>query len=106
MQLRWSRPAEEAVPCVRSKSHDAGESAFQVAKFHRAQKCGKVPAERAQGVAILRARVDRRGQKDRGARKRRVYRLREGGQPTCRFGRVHWIEMEIVLHRVLSMKTQ
>ncbi len=97
MQFRRPRRTEEAVPRVGSKSHDAGKSSFQVAKFHRAQQCGQVSAERAHGIAILRAWVNRRGQEDRGAGKRRIYRLREGGQPTCRFGRVHWIGMEIGL---------
>ena len=106
MQFRRPRRPEEAIPRVGSKSHDAGKSCFQIAKFHRAHQCGEVSAERAQSGAILRARIERRDQEDRGASERRGYRLREGGRSTCGFGRVHRIGMEIGLHRVLSMKTQ
>ena len=78
MQLCRPRRSEESVPRVGPKPHDAGKPAFQVAKFHRAHQRGKVSAERAQDGAILRARIERRDQENRGASKRRVYRLRDG----------------------------
>ena len=98
MQLRRPRRPKEPVPRVGPEPHDAGESAFEVAKFHRAQQRGEVAAERAHGVAIFGARVDRHDQKDRGAGERRGDRLREGRQANCRFGRArrigfHWVSV-------------
>ena len=68
------------------KPHDAGKASFQVAKFHGAHQRGEVSAERAQGGAIFRARIERRDQEDRGAGERRGYWLREGRRSACRFG--------------------
>ena len=82
---------EEAVPCVGAKPHDAGKTRFQVAKFHGAHQRGEVPAERAQSGAILRARIERRDQEDRGASKRRGYCLRESWRSACRYRCAHRI---------------
>ncbi len=95
MQFCRPRLPEEAVPRVGPKPHDAGKSSFQVAKFHGAHQSGEVSAERAQGGAIFRARIERRDQEDRGASERRSYCLCEGRRPTCPFGCVR----RIGLHR-------
>jgi hypothetical protein len=82
MQLCRPRRPKEAVPRVGTEPHDAGKAPFQVAKFHRSQQRGEVSAERAQGGAIVKARVECRDQEDRGAGERSGYRLREGSQAT------------------------
>ena len=75
MQLGRARVAEQPVPGVGPDSHHAGEAGFEVAKFDRANQRREVGAERAHGGAIVRARIDRHDQEDRGARERRRYGL-------------------------------
>jgi hypothetical protein len=87
MQLRRAWWPEQAVPRVGPESHDAGQARFDVAEFNRAQQRGKVSAKGQQGGAIVRARIDRHDQEDRGARERRGYRLRDGTQAARGSGR-------------------
>jgi hypothetical protein len=82
MQLCRPRWPKETVPRVGTKPHDTGKAPFQVTKFHRSQQRAEVSAERAQGCAIVKARLECRDEEDRGAAKRRGYRLRKGTQAT------------------------
>jgi hypothetical protein len=59
-----------------------------------------VSAERAQGGAIFRARIERCDQEDRGASKRRRYGLCEGRRSACYFGCVR----RIGLHRASTLR--
>src|SRR5208282_4181211 len=104
--MQFSRPRlpEETVPRVRPKPHDAGKSSFQIAKFHRAHQRGEVSAERAQGGAILRARLERRDHEDRSSGERRGYCLRECRRSTFRYGRAHRISIGAGLHWVSSQR--
>src|ERR1700756_3123664 len=85
MQFCRPRLPVEAVPRLGPKPDDAGKSSLQVTKFHGAHQRGKVSAERAQGGAIFRARIERCDQEDRGASERRVYCLCEGRRSACYF---------------------
>jgi hypothetical protein len=87
MQLRRARWPEQAVPRLGPDAHDAGQARFDVAEFNRPQQRAEVRAERPQGGAIVRARIDRHHQEDRGARERRGYRLRDGTQAARGSGR-------------------
>jgi hypothetical protein len=69
-----------------------------VAKFHGAQQRGDVSAERPQAGAIVRARIHRHDQEDRGAGEWRGNGLRNGRRVTRCIGRGH----RIALHRVAS----
>src|SRR3984957_8356476 len=106
MQCGGPRRPKEAVPRVGPKPHDAGNATFQVAEFHRAPQRAEISAERAQPGAIVRARVERRDQEDRGAGERRGYRLRNRGQSSSRSGRAHCIGMGIGRHGVSSRLTR
>src|SRR4029077_4565633 len=102
MQFGRQRLPEEAIPCVGSKPHDTGKPSFQITKFNGSHQRGELPTKRVQDSPILRARVERRDQEDRGASKRRGYRLCEGRRSTCRFGCVHRIDP----HRVSSLSAK
>jgi hypothetical protein len=77
MQFCRPRLPEDAVPRAGPKPDDAGKSSLQVTKFHGAHQRAEISAQRAQGGAIFRARIERRDEEDRGASKRRGYCLRE-----------------------------
>src|ERR1700692_818661 len=100
MQFCRPRLPEEAVPRVGSKPDDAGKSSLQVAKFHGAHQRGEISAQRAQGGAIFRARIERCDQEDRGASERRGYCLCEGRRSACYFGCVR----RIGLHRASTLR--
>ena len=53
VQLRRARRAEELVPGIGAKPHNASEAGFNVAKFHRANEGGEVCAEGAKGGAAV-----------------------------------------------------
>src|ERR1700733_3387104 len=89
MQLCRPWCPKKAVPGVGSKPHDAGKSPLEITKLHGAYQRCEVSAERAQGGPMLRARVERRDQEDRGTSKRRGHCLRDERQSTRRFGRAH-----------------
>ncbi len=100
VQLRRPRLAEKPVPRVGPEPHDAGKAGFEVAKFHGAQQRGEVPAERTDGGAIVRARIYRHDQEDRGAGERCGYGLWSNTHVTRCIGRGH----RIALHRVASRR--
>ena len=75
VQFGRARVPEQPVPGVGPDPHHAGEAGFEIAKFNRANQARKVGAERPHGRAIVRARVYRHDQEDRGAGERRRYRL-------------------------------
>ena len=75
MKFGRARVAEQPVPGVGPDSHHAGKAGLEIAKFDRANQAREVGAERPHGGAIVRARIDRHDQEDRGARQRRRYRL-------------------------------
>ncbi len=95
VQFRRPRRAKEPVPRVGPKAKDAGEARFEVAKFHRAQQCGEVSAERPHGRPIVESRVECHHQEDGGAGERRGYWLRNGPQTASRFGRAHRIGLHL-----------
>jgi hypothetical protein len=99
MQLCRPRWPKETVPRVGTKPHDTGKAPFQVTKFHRSQQRAEVSAERAQGCAIVKARLECRDEEDRGTAKRRGYRLREGNQATYL---VFAASSPLLTHRVSS----
>src|SRR5262249_38388650 len=73
--LGRTRVAEQPVPGVGPDPHRAGQAGFEVAEFHRADQRRKVGAERSHRRAIVRPRIDRHDQEDRGAGEGCRYRL-------------------------------
>ena len=57
MQLRRPRASKEPIPCIGTKPRDAGKARFDIAKRNGAHERGQIPAERAQGRAVIRARL-------------------------------------------------
>src|SRR5882762_5502249 len=102
MQFRRPRRPKEPVPCVRPKSHDAGEASFDIAKLHGAKQCRKVPAERTNRLPRLWACVNRDHQENGGAGQGRSHRLGDSTHARRGFGLLHWIR----IHRMLSWWSQ
>jgi hypothetical protein len=100
VKLGRARLPEQAVPCLGPDPHDAGETGFEVAKFHRAQQCRKLAAERPHGGAMVRARLHRRDQEDRGARQWCGYGLGNDTGVTRNLASGH----RIAFHRVVPRR--
>ena len=88
MQIRRPRRPKELIPGAGPKPQDAGKSAFKVARSHRAYQRGQVCAQRPNGGAMVRARVQGGDQEDGGAGQRCGYRL---GYAAGRVGRADGI---------------
>jgi hypothetical protein len=75
VKLGGARLAEQPIPGVLPKSHDAGQPGLEIAKFDGANQAREIGAERPRRRPIVSARVYRHDQEDRGARERRGHRL-------------------------------
>ena len=89
MQFCRPRIPEEPRPCIGANSHDAGQRTFDVAEFHGAEQGAEVCTERPQGRSIVRSRIDRQHQEDRGAAERCRYGLWNGDVIAPLFGIRH-----------------
>src|ERR1700742_1970186 len=77
MQFGRARIPEQPVPRVRPYSHHAGEAGFKIAKLDRTKQPREVAAERPHDGAVAWVRLYRHHEKNRSARQRRRYRLRD-----------------------------
>jgi hypothetical protein len=98
MQLTRPRRPEQSVPRLGPKSHHARKPGFNVAKFHSANQRRKITAKGTQRDPILRTRLHRQHQKDRGARQRSRNRLRQSAHAL----RCSTFAFGIQFHRLLS----
>ena len=90
MKFGRTRRAEEAVPRVGTKAHDAGESAFEGAETDGAQKRGQIGAEREDCGAIFVTGIDRDDEKNCGTCERRGNGLRDDNVG-CRCSSAHGV---------------
>src|SRR6516164_7787989 len=70
MEFGWSRFSEQPIPRLGPYSHHAGEAGFDVTKVDRANERSEVRAERSHDGAVVRTRIYRHDEEDRGARER------------------------------------